>query len=311
MVETAIRKAIWQAEPAIFDNRIIVDGGEEKIIHNVFTIVTDASGKAIILKGIVKDITERKKNEIELIQAKEVAENANATKSEFLANVSHELRTPLNGVIGFADLLTKTPLNESQQKYLGIITQSANTLLDLIDDILDFAKLDANRLQLTKDKVDLKKLSEQVADMVRYEAEKKGLKLLINLSESLPHLVLADEIRIKQILANLLSNAVKFTKQGEVLLLVEVLETTSKAANRIRITVKDTGIGIDPSNQQRIFEAFVQEDVSTTKKFGGTGLGLTISNKLLQLMNSELQLISEPGKGSTFFFEVTFGLPTG
>lgn len=240
----------------------------------------------------------------EILQQKEEAERANAAKSEFLANVSHELRTPLNGVIGFSDLIHKTPLNESQQKYIGIVNQSAHTLLSLIDDILDFSKLDANKLQLTQDRVDLNKMAHQIADMMRHQTDKKTLALITSVSDRIPKELIADELRLRQVLTNLLANAIKFTHHGEVELKIISLKE-SEEEHVIRFIIRDTGIGIDPQNQKRIFDAFIQEDLSTTKKFGGTGLGLTISNKLLSLMNSKLSLHSIPGQGSTFSFDLT------
>jgi signal transduction histidine kinase/DNA-binding response OmpR family regulator len=236
--------------------------------------------------------------------ARQQAEAASRVKSEFLANMSHEIRTPLNGVIGFSELMTKTPLNETQQQYMSMVSQSGNLLLDIINDILDFSKIEAGKLDLTIEKTDLYETCMQVADMVKFQAHKKGLELLLNIAGDSPRCIWADEVRLRQILVNLLSNAVKFTPTGEIELRVETVATPRPGINRLRFSVRDTGIGINPRSQEKIFKAFSQEDASTTKKFGGTGLGLTISNKLLALAKSELRLESEPGKGSTFFFEI-------
>jgi signal transduction histidine kinase/DNA-binding response OmpR family regulator len=242
----------------------------------------------------------------DLTKAKKQAEVASKAKSEFLANMSHEIRTPLNGVIGFTDLLMQSKLTEIQQQYMTTVSQSANSLLDIINDILDFSKIEAGKLELSIDKVDVLEIGSQVADMIKYQAHKKELEVLLNISNQVPRYIWADEIRLRQVLINLLSNAVKFTEFGEVELKIEALSKNEGEDTVFRFSVRDTGIGIDEKNTQKVFEAFSQEDGSTTKRFGGTGLGLTISNKLLSLMGSQLHLQSELGKGSTFYFDVTF-----
>ncbi|SHN34063.1 PAS domain S-box-containing protein [Cyclobacterium lianum] len=264
------------------------------------------SGKPTLMYGTHQDISATKEIENQLKEAKESAENANKAKSEFLANMSHEIRTPLNGVIGFTDLLMKTPLSDTQLQYMNTVYQSAHSLLDLINDILDFSKIEAGKMDLSIERADLYELGTQVADITKYQAHSKGLELLVNLSTGLPGFIYADDVRLRQILVNLLTNAIKFTDEGEVELKVEVKNPAEndKSLTLFRFSVRDTGIGIPYEKQRKIFEAFAQEDASTTRKFGGTGLGLSISNKLLELMGSQLQLKSEPGKGSLFFFDI-------
>lgn len=261
--------------------------------------------------GVAIDVTARIEIENELLKAKMQAEAASTAKSDFLANTSHEIRTPLNGVIGFTDLLSKTNLNTIQQQYVSTIHHSANTLLDIINDILDFSKIEAGKLELSIAKTDIYEIGIQVADMVKYQAHKKGVEFLLNISPNVPRFIWADEVRLRQILINLLGNAIKFTDSGEIELKIEANTASESGETPFHFSVRDTGIGIQKQNQEKIFEAFTQEDTSTTKKFGGTGLGLPIANRLLALMNSQLKLASESGQGSTFYFDIQFKSQAG
>ncbi|MGV3765990.1 MAG: PAS domain S-box protein [Chitinophagaceae bacterium] len=284
--------------------------GEKRTVSLVATAMRDHDEQITGYLGVAVDITAMIKQREELKLAKEQAEQANMAKSEFLANMSHEIRTPLNGVIGFTDLVLKTPLNETQRQYVSIINQSGNALLSTINDILDFSKIEAGRLELDIEKCDLYELCGQASDIITYQVQHKGLEMLLNIGTDLPRFIYADAIRLKQILVNLLSNAAKFTEKGEIEL--KIIDMGGNSIERtIRFAVRDTGIGIKPDRQNKIFDAFTQEDSSTTKRYGGTGLGLTIANKLLALMHSRLQLESIPGKGSTFFFDILFRAEQG
>ena len=255
------------------------------------------------LANIIGDALIKVENDIELIRSKELAEAASVAKSNFLSNMSHEIRTPLNGVIGFTELLRNTSLTKVQKDYLDNTITSANTLLAVISDILDFSKIESGKMELESIKTDIIQLFENSTDIIKVTAAQKGLELLLNINPEIPRFAYIDPIRTKQILVNLLSNAVKFTHFGEIELGLK-FEAIDEQQGNYMVYVRDTGIGIKDEDKSKLFKAFSQADTSTTRRYGGTGLGLTISNSLAMQMGSNISFESEYGKGTTFSFTI-------
>jgi PAS domain S-box-containing protein len=287
---------------AFFGQTRVIVGGEVRWMEAESNPRTLPDGTTV-WEGVLIDITDEKHLEEQLIREKEKAEAANIAKSQFLANMSHEIRTPLNGLIGFTDLLKKTPLTAVQQQYVNNANVSGHTLLGIISDILDFSKIEAGKLELESRRTDIIVLMEESIEVVRFTAEQKGLELLLNVTEGTPQFAHVDPLRLKQVLANLLSNAVKFTDAGEVELKLECEVQDNKQA-KLSFSIRDTGIGISESQREKLFSAFSQADSSTTRKFGGTGLGLTISEMIAGKMGSNIQFSSTPGEGTTFYFDL-------
>jgi two-component system, sensor histidine kinase and response regulator len=264
----------------------------------------DEKGEVSGLAGIGRDITSRKKVEKEWQRAKEAAEAASRAKSEFLANMSHEIRTPLNGIIGMTDLALDTPITSEQREYLDTVKLSAESLLTVINDILDYSKVEAGKLDLEFRDFNLRECLEDALKTVALRAHEKGLELLCNIAPASPEFVCGDSARLRQVLLNLLGNAIKFTHQGQVQLEVAP-ESSDDEMHRLHFIVSDTGIGIAQEKQGLIFQPFSQADSSTTRKYGGTGLGLTICARLVELMGGRIWLDSELGSGSRFHFVVS------
>ncbi len=306
-VDCALNEALNETTEYDTVYRILRVDGTERVIHGQGEVLKNETGKPIGIRGTNHDITEQKRAEIELHRAKEAAEAANRAKSEFVANMSHEIRTPMNGIIGMTDLALDTPLSSEQREYLTMVKESGNDLLTLINDILDFSKIEAGKLNLDASDFNLHGLIANTLRPLAVRASKKGLEMVYEAKPGVPERVIGDAGRLRQVIVNLVGNAIKFTAQGDIVVGIDV-ESQQDKSIMLHFSVRDTGIGIHPDKQKVIFEAFTQADSSMTRDYGGSGLGLTISSRLVQMMDGKIWVESTLGEGSAFHFTARLGL---
>ena len=343
----AVKRTV-AGERVLIDSRRFTKDGKVLDVQINSAPLIDHAGNLVGMFVMTRDITEMKRAERELVKhrdhleqlvlertaalkesekqlrkAKEKAETATEAKSEFLASMSHEIRTPMNAILGMADLLSESPLNNEQQKYVQVFKNAGDSLLDLINDILDLSKVEAGQLSLEETSFDLLDFVERVCEVMALKAHEKKLELLFHLVPDTPVHLMGDPVRLRQILINLMGNAIKFTGEGEITLECGLRNADLKTACDtaqindpesgreevvLQFSVRDSGIGIPKEKRESIFESFTQADSSTTREYGGTGLGLTICRRLVEMMGGKIWIESEPGKGSTFFFTARFGI---
>ncbi|HXI16182.1 MAG TPA: ATP-binding protein, partial [Chloroflexota bacterium] len=305
-------RSLRDGSPIDSSFRVVRPDGEVRFVHARATVERDTGGRTAVV-GCILDVTEHKYIEAQLQTARDAALAASTAKSEFLANMSHEIRTPMNAIIGMADLLAETTLAPEQEEYVRIFRRAGESLLTLINDILDLSKVESGHLTLDHTDFDPRDLVDRAGEMLAVRAHSKGLELICDVSPEVPARLAGDPLRLRQVLINLLGNAIKFTENGEVGLRVEHDSTFPHDPDAMRFVVWDTGIGIPPEKLDAVFENFTQADASTTRKYGGSGLGLTISKRLVALMGGTIGVQSATGEmgaaghGSTFTFTARFG----
>jgi two-component system sensor histidine kinase/response regulator len=301
------KATMFSLQKRLSENWISYPNGRRVLFETVVSPLWDEESQPQGLLGISRNITERKKTEEEIRQAKEIAEVATRMKSDFLANMSHEIRTPMNAIIGLSHLVLKTDLTARQRDYIAKVQTSGQHLLGVVNDILDFSKVEAGKLDLENTDFELERLLDNTGNLISEKSHAKGLELVFEVAPDVPPNLVGDSLRLGQILLNYANNAIKFTEKGEIIISVRASEQTDKDV-LLHFRVQDTGIGLTPEQMSRLFQSFSQADTSTTRKFGGTGLGLAICKKLADLMGGEVGVESECGKGSTFWFSARLGI---
>jgi PAS domain S-box-containing protein len=299
------KQVVETGRPASWEQTGIKPDGSSFITAVSIFPLPDASGKNTSVAGIGRDITALKENQRQLVFAREAALSASQAKSEFLSSMSHEIRTPMTAILGMAELLAEGELNAEQRRYIEILCNNGNALLDLINSILDLAKVESGRLTLEHVGFDLGEVVEKAAQTLAFRAHAKRLELIVSIASDVPLAILGDPLRLRQVLINLIGNAIKFTEHGEVVISVE-RDSAPGEPLRLKFSVRDTGIGIEQDKLPALFDAFAQADSSTARRYGGSGLGLAIVKRLAALMRGEVTIESTPGKGSIFSFTSPF-----